>query len=270
MSTIAALITAYHGTDPADLKRALDSIAGQTRPADDIVIVLDGPVAEGVEVVVRSFVDKQKNARFLRLPENVGSGRASQAGLETIDAEFVARLDSDDVAKPERFEKQAVFLNEHPDVAAVGTAVEEFAREPGDSGTIRALPEDPSRYARMNSPLNNPSVMMRTAAIKRAGGYHDVHFMEDYDLFARLLRDGWRLHNLPEPLTYFQVDDAQFARRTGREMFASERHMQRNLVRYGIVSKPRAVLNFSLRSAYRLLPTGLLKRAYGVLFHRPG
>lgn len=267
--TIAALITAYHGTDPAELKRALASIAGQTRPADDIVIVLDGPVVEGVEAGVREFVDKQKNARFLRLAENCGSGPASQAGLETIKADFVARLDADDVAKSERFEKQAIFLQAHPEVAAVGTAVEEFEREPGDSGKIRSLPEDPRKYAKWNSPLNNPSVMVRTAAVKGVGGYRDVHHMEDYDLFARLLGKGWELRNMQEPLTYFKVDQAQFARRT-RNMFAAERQMQRNLVEYGLISKPRSYVNLALRSAYRALPAGLLARVYSVLFHREG
>ncbi len=267
MPTIAALVTVYHGTDPVELQRALDSLAAQTVPADDILIVLDGPVSEGTDGVVRGFVDKQKNARFLRLPENVGSGRASQAGIEAIETDFVLRLDADDVAKPERIEKQAIFLQAHPEVAVVGSAVEEFERSPGDSGKIRRLPENPRNYAKWNSPLNHPSVMMRRTAVLASGGYRDVHYMEDYDLFTRLLRDGWQLHNLADPLTYFKVDDAQFARRTGKEMFAVERQMQRNLVEYGIVSRPRAVFNFLLRSAYRLMPSHLLKRAYSVLFH---
>lgn len=270
MTSIAALITAYHGTEADDFQRALDSLAAQTLPATDILIVLDGPVSDGVDEVVRGFVEKQKIARFLRLEENLGSGPASQAGLELIDAEFTARLDSDDVAKAERFAVQAEFLRAHPEVAAVGTAVEEFERVPGDSGKIRSLPEDPKRYARINSPLNNPSVMMRTAAVKQVGGYRDVHFMEDYDLWARLIAAGWELRNLPEPLTYFQMTDSQFARRTGKEMFAAERHMQHNLVKYGIVGKPRAMFNLTVRSLYRALPRNLLRRAYNVLFHRSG
>lgn len=265
MTTIAALITVYHGTDAADLQRALDSLAAQTRPADELVIVVDGPVPAGVDGVV----DKQ-NAKVVRLEANVGSGPASQAGLETIEADFVARLDSDDVAKPERFARQLEYIQRHDEVGAVGTAVEEFRDTPGDTGKVRALPEDPGRYARVNSPINNPSVMLRTRAVKEVGGYRDVHFMEDYDLYARLLAGGWQLRNLPEALTYFQVTDAQFGRRTGREMFAAERQMQRNLVAYGLVSRPRAVLNLAARTAYRALPAGLLRRVYAVLFHRGG
>ena len=109
---------------------------------------------------------------------------------------------------------------------------------------------------------------MRTTAVNEAGGYHEVHHMEDYDLWARLLSSGARFHNLPEALTLFRTSPAQFQRRTGRGMFAAERQMQRNLVSYGLVSRPRSWVNLVVRTAYRLLPTGLLTAAYGRLFHR--
>lgn len=263
MASITALVTVYHGTNAHDLERALDSLRSQTRPADELVIVADGPVSEGVRRVVES-----QDSRVIWLPENVGAGPASQAGFATIDSDYTARLDSDDAAKPERFARQLDYLEAHPECGALGTAVEEFAEEPGDTGKVRALPENPHAYAKMNSPVNNPSVMLRTRAVKEVGGYRDVHFMEDYDLYARLIAGGWQVRNLPDALTDFQVTDAQFSRRTGREMFAAELRMQRNLVSYGMISRPRAAFNVAARSAYRALPTGLLRRVYAVLFHR--
>ena len=263
MPTLAALITAYHRTDAAEFSTALHSLLAQTRPADDLVVVLDGPVADAVR-----HAAEEAGARIIALPNNVGSGPASQAGLETITADYVARLDSDDAAKPERFAAQLAFLEAHPAVGALGTAVEEFAEVPGDREAVRALPEDPSDYVKMNSPINNPSVMLRTAAVQEVGGYQDVHFMEDYDLYARLVAAGWQLRNLPEALTYFRVTPEQFSRRTGRDMFAAEAQMQRRLVRYGLISRPRAAANFVIRSVYRLLPHRLLTRVYALLFHR--
>ena len=263
MASITALVTVYHGTNAHDLERALDSLRAQTRPADELVIVADGPVSEGVRKVV-----ERQDARVIWLPENVGAGPASQAGLATIHSDYTARLDSDDAAKPGRFARQLEYLETHPEVGALGSAVEEFAETPGDTGKVRALPENPHAYAKINSPVNNPSVMLRTRAVKDVGGYNDVHFMEDYDLYARLIAGGWQVRNLPEALTDFQVTDAQFSRRTGREMLAAELRMQRNLVSYGLISRPRAAFNAVARSAYRTLPTGLLRRVYAVLFHR--
>lgn len=270
-TTLTALITVYHGNEPAQLRAALDSLAQQTRPADEILIVEDGPVGSKVREVVDSFAAAEPTARVLRLPENVGSGTASQAGIDAIQTQFFARLDADDVAFPERFARQLEAFAAQPGLGVVGTAVEEFEHVPGDGGKIRALPEEHeeiARYVKINSPVNNPSVMLRTEDVKRVEGYRDVHFMEDYDLYARLIASGARFTNLPEPLTYFRTSDEQFGRRTGREMFAAEAHMQRNLHSYGLISRPRAVLNFVVRSAYRLLPTGLLRRVYSRLFHR--
>lgn len=263
MPTLAALLTVYHRTDVAEFTTALNSLLAQTRPADELVVVLDGPVKDAVRLAA-----EKAGARIIALPDNVGAGPASQAGMETITADYLARLDSDDAAKPGRFATQLAFLEAHPEVGALGTAVEEFAASPGDRDVVRTLPEDPSEYVKMNSPINNPSVMLRTSAVREVGGYQDVHFMEDYDLYARLVAAGWQLRNLAEPLTYFRVTPEQFSRRTGKDMFAAEAEMQRRLVRYGLISRPRAAANFIIRSVYRLLPHRLLTRVYALLFHR--
>ncbi|WP_342318906.1 glycosyltransferase [Corynebacterium mayonis] len=272
MSTVSALLSAYRNTPVAELTAALDSLLSQTRRADEIVLVYDGPVSAEVERAVQTYAG---DVRTVALPVNVGLGPALQAGLDTISSTYVLRLDTDDIAAPDRLATQLAFLEDHPEVAALGTAVAEFETDDqiGSKLKTRALPETHAalaRYARINSPLNHPSVMFRTAEVKNVGGYKGVHFMEDYDLWARLIASGQQLHNLPEPLTFFRVNAAQFARRTGKEMFAAEKQLQSNLVSYGLVSPFRARLNYLIRSAYRLLPTAVLTRVYAKLFHREG
>lgn len=271
MPTLAALITVYHRIDPAELSAALDSLAAQTRRAEDIVIVEDGPIGPDLRAVIDAFVDTHDEARTVTLARNLGAGPASAAGLATIDAELIARLDADDIAAPERFARQLAWFEAHPDTDVLGTAMSEFRDDPSEVVAVRSLPhthDEIARYAKINSPINNPSVMLRRTALLTAGGYRDVHHMEDYDLWARLLASGARFHNLPEPLTYFRTSAAQFERRTGKGMFAAEKQMQDNLVRYGLIPRPRAVLNLIVRTAYRLLPTALLTRVYSRLFHR--
>lgn len=271
MSTLSALVTVYHRIKPAELSAALDSLLAQTRRADEVVIVQDGPIGADLAAVIATFVDSYPGARTVVLSRNQGAGPASQAGLNTIETEFLARLDADDIAYPERFEKQLDFMMAHPTVAVLGTALSEFHDSPDNVVAVRRLPETHeqlAKYTLINSPINNPSVMLRTAAVKKVGGYKNVHHMEDYDLYARLLAGGFRFHNLQEPLTYFRTSDDVFRRRTGKGMFAAERQMQRNLVNYGLVSRPRALMNLYVRSAYRLLPARTLKAVYGKLFHR--
>ncbi len=265
-------MSAYRNTPAVEVREALDSLARQTRPVDEIVVVYDGPVSPEVSQCVEGFAADYP-VRVVEIAKNGGLGPALQAGLETITSKYVMRLDTDDIAHPTRVSKQLDFMTSHTEIAALGTAVREFADSAADldAGAIRALPEtheDIAKYALINSPLNHPSVMLRTADIKEVGGYKGVHFMEDYDLWARLLAGGKKLHNLPEPLTYFRVSPAQFARRTGPEMFAAEREMQSRLVSYGLIGPWRARFNLVARTAYRLLPHSLLTRVYAQLFHR--
>lgn len=278
-STVTALLSVYRGSSPKNLDLALTSLWQQTRSLDAVLLVTDGPVDPDLDAVIAEHADTHEELRVLRLPTNQGLGPALQAGLGHITTDYVARLDDDDLAAPERIARQTQFLDSHPSISVVGTAVQEFDDAAWDETgsveqsltNIRALPVAPdqiAKYARLNSPLNHPSIMARTNALTEVGGYMAVHHMEDYDLWARMIAAGHKLVNLPEPLTYFRTSDAQFARRTGREMFAAEAHMQRNLHSYGLISRPRAVLNFIVRSAYRLLPTGLLRRVYSRLFHR--
>ena len=271
MTRLAVLMTVYHRIVPAELAAALDSLVAQTRPADEIVIVEDGPVGAELRAVIDGFVDKRSEARTVTLARNQGSGPASAAGMATITTDLVARLDADDLAAPDRLERQLAWFADHPETDVLGTAVAEFRDDPATTIAVRALPEtheEIARYALINTPLNHPSVMFRVAAAEKAGGYRDVHFMEDYDLWARMLAGGARFHNLPEPLTHFRTSEQQLQRRAGKGMFAAERQMQANLVRYGLISRPRSWFNLAARTAYRLLPTALLTRVYGRLFHR--
>ena len=259
---VTVLMSVYRNTTAEELEHALDSIKAQTRPPERVLVVRDGPVGGDVDKLLAS-VDT------VTLPDNRGLGTALREGLAAVDTEFVARLDSDDAAFPERLEKQLAFMAAHPEIAVLGTAMQEFD---GDTlGGVRRLPETHdaiARYARINSPMNHPSVLMRTADVRAVGGYQPMHNMEDYDLWARLIAGGKKLHNLPEPLTYFRVNDAQMKRRTTPETRRAEREMQRALVSYGLVSRPRAAANYAVRNLYRALPLGAMRRVYSRLFHR--
>ncbi|MDO4685029.1 MAG: glycosyltransferase [Corynebacterium sp.] len=264
--SLAVLVPVYHRASPTELSECLHSLNNQTSPADEIVVVADGPLTDALEAVI-----SDSGARVVRLETNQGLGRACAAGMATISTEFVARLDADDIAHPERFERQLAFMASFPGIDVLGTSMAEFEDSIDNIKGIRTLPsahQDIARYAKINTPVNHPSVMLRRAAVERAGGYRDVHFMEDYDLFARMLAQGSRFHNLNEPLTYFRTSDSQLRRRTGKGMFAAERKMQRNLVKYGLISRPRSWINLAIRTIYRTLPAHVLRKVYKQLFHR--
>lgn len=263
---LTVLVTVYHKIVPADLQASLDSIRTQTVQPADVVVVEDGPLP----AELRSILDATPDLRRFALPQNLGLTAASQRGLEEVRTTWLARQDADDISLPTRFERQLEAARTLG-VDVLGSAVLEFDEDPNNPTAVRALPSDHEairRYARINSPLNNPSLLIRTEAIRAVGGYRDVTYQEDYDLAIRLLASGYRFHNLPEPLVKFRVTRDQFARRKDPRLAASERTIQRTLVDTGMISRPRAVGNYLIRNAYRQLPSSVMVAAYRRLFHR--
>lgn len=289
---ISVLMSLYSKSNPVDLTWTLGSLQAQSLLAEQVVIVFDGPVSDEIKAVVKCFVAVYPAlVTVVNIEVNGGLAMALNHGLELCEHALIARLDSDDIAEPQRFAEQYDYLTAHPEVDVLGTAIREFddaalnAALPVTAGdfdvplerlaelhtTVRSRPEthaEIARAAKMNSPVNHPAAIIRKDALNAVGGYRHVHLMEDYDLWARLIAEGYTLHNLPQPLTWFRTSDAMFRRRSGHEMFAAERQMQANLVRYGLVSRPRALFNLTARSTFRLLPKPLLRRAYRALFQR--
>lgn len=263
---LTVLLTVYHKIAPADLRISLESIRHQTVEPAVVVVVEDGPLPPALTAIL----DSDPDLRRIALPENQGTALASQRGLEEVTTTWLARQDADDISLPTRFERQLEAARTLG-VDVLGTAALEFDTDPEHPTAVRALPTEHdaiARYARINNPVNNPTVLLRTDAVRAVGGYRHVPFQEDYDLVIRLLGSGYRFHNLPEPLVKFRVTPAQFGRRRSPELTASERVIQRSLIEAGLVSRPRAAVNFLVRSTYRRLPVPAMTAAYKRLFHR--
>lgn len=263
---LTVLVTVYHRIPPAHLRAALDSIRAQTVQPAETIVVEDGPLPEELQAVL----DSDPGLRRVTLPQNCGAAAASQRGLEEVRTRWLARQDADDLSVPHRFEHQ-LDRARALDVDVLGSSVLEFDADPEHPDALRALPTEHEaihRYARINNPINNPSMLARTDAIRAVGGYRKVPYQEDYDLMIRLLGAGYRFVNVPEALVKFRVTDEQFTRRKSRELTASERTIQRTLVEAGMISRPRAAANYLIRNAYRRLPSAAMHAAYRRLFHR--
>lgn len=261
-------MTVYRGTTPDELQRSIDCIIGQTRPPEEFLVVVDGPIPASVEGVLDTAVSRHPTLRVERLPVNLGSGGASARGLDCATGDLLARHDSDDISLPHRLERQVDAL-----VAGgldlLGAAMTEFVGEPDNIVGIRRNPaphDQIIRAARLNNPINNPTAIFRREVALRAGGYSDLRYMQDYDLFARMLAIGARAGNLEEPLVLFNAGDGMLARRQGMDMLRREWDLQRRLRASGLIGRGTQARNLVLRGAFRLLPAPVLRTAYGVLF----
>jgi glycosyltransferase involved in cell wall biosynthesis len=215
------------------LGEALESLARQSWTPAEWLLVDDGS-RDRTRAMFDAFARGRDAARVIGTP---GLGLASALAIAAAEArgEFLARQDADDVSAPERFERQARFLIEHPDIGVVGTA----ATIIGDRGDV--LGDEPvpigadriARTLRRGPPFIHGSVMMRTSVYRAAGGYRGTfRASQDLDLWLRL-PPGTGLANLSERLYRWRLHPlGAFSSRRDEQLrfaalaraFAEERH----------------------------------------------
>jgi glycosyltransferase involved in cell wall biosynthesis len=249
-------MSVYNKESPVFLRQCLDSLVAQTLPADEVVVVKDGPLGNGLEDVIAKY-KLRLSIVLLSLPANVGLGEALRAGLTLCRGEFVARMDSDDICVPERFQLQAAFLESNRHVDVVGSTWAEFDQDPSILHSVRVLPatgEELRRYAKFRTPMNHSTIIFRKASVMAAGSYESFIGFEDYHLFARLLLRGCCLHNLEKTLLYHRVGNGMLGRRRGYDYLKRDIDSQLFLHSIGFLTVSESFRNILLRAPVRLMP----------------
>lgn len=256
----SVLLSVYRKEQPAYLRQSLDSIFTQTLLPDEVVLVKDGPLTDTLDEVVEEYCRKYPVIKVVPLSENQGLGRALNEGLKHCSYDLVARMDTDDVAKSERFEKQIAVFCAHPEVDVVGAWIDEFEGNIRNVISVRKLPEkhlDIRVFARKRNPVNHPVVMFRKNAVLAAGGYIHFPLFEDYYLWVRMLLNGARFYNIPESLLYFRFSPDMFKRRGGWKYARDEFRFQRKLLGMNFITCFQFMQNVSIRFVSRIIPNRL-------------
>jgi glycosyltransferase involved in cell wall biosynthesis len=250
----------------------VSSVQKQTRPPDEVVLVQDGPVPPELSAEIARLAESSPvPVRQVLMDANQGLGPALDRGLETCRYEIVARMDADDVSRPDRFEKQLPLVEAGADI--VGSGLLEFGTSVDEVVGRRTPPTDPDeirRVIRFRDPFNHPTVVYRKSAVLGAGGYTDMALMEDYLLFTRMIDAGARPANIADPLVYYRVGAGAYARRGGMQLLRSELALQRRFRDLGITSRGEYLRNVAVRGGYRLVPESVRKVAYRSLLANRG
>jgi Glycosyl transferase family 2 len=206
---VSVVLPVYNG-EPF-LAEAIDSILEQSFRDFELIAIDDGSTdASGDIIEERARADSRVAALH---QTNAGVVAALNRGLTLARGEFVARMDADDVAHPERLARQVAFLDDHPEIAVVGCAVtliDEAGKRIRDiayPGTSEAVAE----FLEIGAALAHPTVMMRRAAVLAVGGYRAPYrHAEDYDLWLRMA-EKYRLTNLPDRLLRYRQHAAKLS-----------------------------------------------------------
>jgi glycosyltransferase involved in cell wall biosynthesis len=256
----------YVKEDPSNFNRAMESIWDeQTIRPDEIVLVEDGPLTPSLYEAVHKWKIKLFSVlKVVSLAENVGLGDALNAGLEVCRYELVARMDTDDIALPDRFEKQLkVFDDDAIDICS--GFVGEFEKDEKSIVSYRKVPksdEQIKKFAKKRNPLNHPAVIFRKSVVKKVGGYRKLLWFEDYYLWVRMIQNGAVFYNIQEPLVYMRAGYGQLQRRRGIVYAASEVTLQKKFLESGFIGYFEFLRNLSIRFIARIVPQKLIRQIY--------
>lgn len=261
MLQYSVLMSVYHKEKTEYLAQAVDSMLNQTRPPQEFVLVCDGPLTPEMDGYIEQKAAETEQMKVLRLPENVGLGRALAAGCQVCSNDIIARMDSDDIAVPDRMEKQMAFLECHPEVSALGGQIAEFTGSIEKIVGYRKVPleaEEVFQCAPSRNPMNHMTVTFRKKDVLEVGGYLDFKLFEDYYLWGRMLAAQKRLMNLPDICVYARVDQNMYRRRGGIGYFKQTVVLQKELHRLKLVTGTQYLMNLGIRfTATVLVPNRL-------------
>lgn len=256
----SVLLSVYYKESYSAFCKSLDSIFTQTTCPDEVILVEDGHLGSDLNDIISEYSAKYPTLKIIPLPTNQGLGKALNEGLKHCSYDIVARMDTDDIAKPDRFEKQLAVFEKYLDIDVVGAWIDEFEDDISEVKSVRKLPELPDdirQFAKRRNPINHPVVMFRKSAVLAAGGYQHFPLFEDYYLWIRMLMNGAKFYNIQESLLYFRFSPEMFRRRGGWRYVISELHFLQKMRQMHFISFSEFMQNLFVRFSIRLIPNSL-------------
>lgn len=260
-NSYSVLMSVYHKEKAEYLKQAMDSIWNQTVSTDNFVLVCDGPLT----VELDAMIDEMQAAHpdtlhVVRLEKNGGLGNALNIGIKECKNELVARMDSDDISRLDRCERQLLVFGGNSNVSICSGIVEEFTVSTSVIEARRVPPETQEEiiaFAKKRNPFNHPCVMYKKSAVEAAGGYQDFYLLEDYYLWIRMLQKGFVGYNLQKPLLWMRAGSEMYKRRSGWKYAKSQRALFKYMKDSQFISGLQYIKSTTARICSSIIPNWL-------------
>ena len=261
----------YAGDKPEWFREAIHSaVFKQTRPVDQVVLVIDGPVSREYEEVI-DRIKRLDNSIVIQLRVNSGLAAALTEGLKHCSSEYVARFDSDDICHPRRIELQMEYLERYKNVDVLGAQIMEFDEKMEYCFGLRMVPcdhESIKDFSKKRSPVNHMTVIYKKSVVNDVGGYPRLHGREDYGLWIKLLGDGYKFANLPDVLVDSRGGLPMFKRRGGQRHVIPEWNLHKYKISNNVYLKKYSYFILISRIIVALLPVRLRGLCYRLVRFR--
>ena len=266
MINYSVLMTVYKKDSPEYFVQSVSSMLNQTIKTNDFVLVCDGELTEKLECAITNVFKGNENIlNLVRLPQNVGLGKALHDALPLCKKDWVARMDDDDLAHLDRCETELRFIENHPGVSIVGSFVNEFDVNPNNPIRLKEGPTDEAdilQFSRRRNPFNHSTLMLRKDDVLKAGNYSTMRTNQDIDTWVRVLNMGFKGANIPQPLVDFRFDKKTYERRKEWKNIWLMINVWNNFWKQGYCSFADYMYVLCMQIAIFLMPRKILQWAY--------
>ena len=268
----SVLFSVYHKEKPEFFDLALESIYNQTVKADEWVIVKDGPISPELQAVI----DKYKafdgvNIKEVQLEENKGLGIALSYGVPECSFELIARMDTDDIAVPERFELQLAEFKNNPDLDLCGGQIIEFETDPNEPIAERRVPltqDEIVQFQKKRSAFNHMTVMFKKSKVLEAGNYKHCPLMEDDMLWVDMILAGANCMNVDKYLCQVRTNRDMIARRGGLKYYKKYKNARKQIYKTGFISHWQYTKTNFIQFIVCIMPKWLRKKVFFGILHK--
>lgn len=260
----SVLMSVYVKERPEYLDAALNSVLEQTSIPDEIVLMEDGILTDELYAVIDKYKEIFPDLKTYQSKYNLGLGEMLRKGVALCSNELIARMDTDDIAVPRRFEWQLDCMKKNKEIAVCGGLIEEFNEE-GTVCQMKKMPESNRQifvYAKERNPVNHMTVMFRKEEVLKAGNYRDISLLEDYDLWIRMLKNGAQFYNIQQVLVKTRVSDSTYHRRGGRKYCQEYLKLRKRQRKFGLLNYREYLFSCMKTAAITLAPDKIRKNVY--------
>lgn len=268
----SVLMSLYIKEKPEYLRECMESILTQTVLPEEIVVVKDGPLTEELEQVLKEYILHNPSLfTIVKLEKNVGLGLALAEGIQMCRNELVARMDTDDVCRRDRFERQLAEFEKNNGLDLCGSHIVEFEDDVNNVVAQRRVPltdKEIKSYQKKRDGFNHMTVMYKKSKVLAAGNYQSCMLMEDSLLWVNMILSGVTCMNIDENLVSARIGKDMYERRGGFSYFKKYCAGRKRIRETGYISWWDYYFTLLVQLVVALVPNGLRGTIFKKVLHR--
>ena len=268
---ISVLMSVYYKEKPEYLEKAIESIINQTYKPKQIVVIKDGKLTEELDAVIDKYKNEYKELiDIFELRENNGLGLALKFGVEKCKSDYIARMDSDDISRKDRFEKQVQFLEKNKSIDILGGYIQEYDKTMKKETFIKKVSLnnfDIYNEIKVKNPFNHQTVIFKKKSVLEVGNYRNCK-IEDYDLWVRMILNKMNMANIEDILVDYRTSYDMYKRRTGIKYLQGILEIEKQLLDNKIINKAQYLKNIISRTILAFIPAKIKMIIYPKLIRK--